>query len=116
MIFLSFFFPQNILIMTTLKKEILDYSGKTKLSFTDFICNLIDLYGSSDEVIPSKPYISDQKTHKYLYEEKLEQLLSDLLTEDGKTMAYYVNNTHEARDKLAWHYDTVDGIGYITAV
>ena len=57
----------------------------------------------------------------YLYGENLtidesvlENILINMLTDDGYNMALYINNVPEARCKFNWHYDISEGEGYIT--
>ncbi len=47
-------------------------------------------------------------------ESVLENILISMLSEDGYNMACFINNVPEARCKLNWHYDVIEGEGYIT--
>jgi len=47
-------------------------------------------------------------------ESVLENILINILSEDVYNLACFINNVPEARCKLNWHYDVIEGEGYIT--
>ena len=84
-----------------IKKDILNYSGEKKLSFTDLLLALVYLYGDDSNK---------------LCENKLNELLNILLTKDGSDLAWFIYNTPEAQEKLDWTYDSVSGESFITNI
>ena len=72
---------------------------RIEIDFTKLISTIILLYGEDQQIDESA----------------LENILIDILTEDGYNMACFINNTPIVRDKLNWHYDIQKGEGYITS-
>jgi hypothetical protein len=68
------------------------------IDFATLITSIIHLYGENSKIDASV----------------LEDILINMLSEDGYNMACFINNTQEAKDKLNWHYDISEGEGYIT--
>ena len=71
--------------------------GVKSIDFTKLISTIILLYGE------------DQQIDEYV----LENILINILTEDGYNMACFIYNTPRAMDKLKWYYDIQKGEGYI---
>ena len=68
------------------------------IDFATLIKSIIHLYGENSFIDASV----------------LENILINMLSEDGYNIACFINNTPEANNKLNWHYDVSKGEGYIT--
>ena len=69
------------------------------IDLTTLIVSIIHLYGENLTIDESV----------------LENILISMLSKDGYNIAFYINNTPEANDKLNWHYDVSEGEWYITS-
>ena len=69
------------------------------IDFETLITSIIHLYGEENSFIDAHV---------------LENILINMLSEDGYNIACFINNTPEANNKLNWHYDISDGEWYIT--
>ena len=85
------------------KKGILEHFGSKNISFVDMIEYLVIEHGEKN-----------QDGGKYIGEEILESILTNILTKDGLDAAYTMNTIPQFREVFNWHYDTTDGNGYIT--
>ena len=82
------------------KQDIKSFIKKAdKIDLNDLITTIIHLYGKNNQIDESL----------------LENILINILTEDGYNIACLIYNTPGARDKLNWHYDIQKGEGYITS-
>jgi hypothetical protein len=55
-------------------------------------------------------------SQKHILNSTLESILVELLTEDGKDMAYALQNPQFAQNKLNWTYNTKEGDGFINEI
>ena len=69
------------------------------IDFTKLTSTIILLYGEDQQIDESV----------------LENILINILTEDGYNIACFIYNTPEARRKLKWRYNIQEGEGYITS-
>lgn len=103
--------------MSNYKNDIREYHDNTglgstpEISFPTLIETLVVLYASITPV--EGPTIAIAGKDLHLPENKLNNILDDILTPDGTNLAYFIMNTPGAREKLKWVYDTHEGQSYI---
>ena len=89
---------------------------KKIIDFATLIETIVTLYGNDSLVDIWGPYVTASSSGFHLSEDRIEKILDEVLTEDGKNMGYFIVNTPEAKEKLKWEYNIQEGECYISAV
>jgi hypothetical protein len=93
------------------KEKILTHFGPRQIDLTTLIEGIVSIYGKKEA---SPASILATSSNMYLSESKLDSILIDILTEDGKNMAYMIETDENAKQILKWEYHTKEGDGYIS--
>ena len=79
------------------------------IDFSTLIEGVITLYGHDKNVYMAGSSVTVSSSGMHLSEEKINDILNELLTVDGTNMAYFIVNTPEAHDVLQWAYNIQAG-------
>ncbi len=80
------------------KGDILAHYGSQKLDFGELGTFVVNNYGGEGKICASK----------------FDEIMNNILGEDGYTMAKFITGNDQARQKLKWHYVTNLKDGIIT--
>jgi hypothetical protein len=86
-------------------EELLSYFGEKKISLTDLIEAIINLYGDkSEDLCEGQPCMKTEVN---------DHILNIILTEEMRDMAYTINSHEQFSSKFTFHYDTLKKEGII---
>lgn len=81
--------------MTSCKDDIRNFTKEEKLNLYELIDIIFKIYGDTTDI---------------------EKTLDALLTRDVRIGACFVMNVPEAKGKIDWHYNVMEGEGYFTTI
>ena len=98
------------------KEKILEHFGSTEIDLITLIEGVITIYGKTKKPTEgcNENRIFAMAIQKYVTEATLDTILVELLTENGKDMAYFIQSDEYAISKLKWTYNTEQGEYFIS--
>ena len=106
----------EIFTRETYQREVKLAACEKNISLCDLVCVIIELYGSESpfDSVDSISLVDSTEDTKSITTDNLEKILDIILTVDGAMMANLVTSNDIMRAQFNFHYNTIDGEGYIT--
>ena len=101
--------PSRISIQNSIREK-----TNSSIDMVQLVMYIIEIYGGDSKTDTDSNHIYAKESHRYITEEYLDDILSVLLTSEGKDIAMAINNNQEFSNKFTFHYNSIEGEGIVS--